>query len=112
MSVMIALVISILFGIGFYFLLQRSITRIVLGMLILSNVTNLFIFATPGLVKAIAPIMASDQEKLQGTFADPLPQALILTAIVIGLGIFAYLLALLNQMSNLKIFDADEMREE
>jgi multicomponent Na+:H+ antiporter subunit C len=113
MSLLISLLIAILFAVGFDLVLQRSITRIILGILVLSNVTNLFIFVVPSLVKSAPPIMAEKQDQLAGVFADPLPQALILTAIVIGMGIVAFLLGLANRISEkLKISDIDEMREE
>lgn len=107
-----SLVIGVLFGLSFFLLLQRSMSRILLGLLVLSNASNLLIFVAPGLTRALSPIMEGDTLKGQ-PHADPLPQALILTAIVIGMGILAFALALSMKIKkDLGIEDVDEMVDE
>jgi multicomponent Na+:H+ antiporter subunit C len=73
-------------------LLRRSILKFIIGIIFLSNATNLLVFLSAGIVRgnpAFLDETGGDIRKL----ADPLPQALVLTAVVIGLGIVVYLLA-------------------
>ncbi|MGI6144661.1 MAG: Na(+)/H(+) antiporter subunit C [Clostridia bacterium] len=90
METMMAIVIGILFSIGVYLLLCQSLLRIILGISIISHATNLLIITMGGL-KTGGPPLISD-----GFFSytDPLPQALILTAIVINFALTAFLLVL------------------
>jgi len=112
MELWLVVVISALFVLSFYLLLQRSISRILLGLLVLSNAANLLIFTVPGLKRGISPIIKGDS--LAGMpHADPLPQALILTAIVISMGVLAFALALSMKLKKwLQIEDVNEMVEE
>lgn len=91
-SLTLVLVMSVLFGTGIAIMMERSLTRVLIGFLLVGNGVNLLIYlmsGTPGL----APILG---EGVDGSeISDPLPQAFILTAIVINLGITAFLLALL-----------------
>jgi multicomponent Na+:H+ antiporter subunit C len=89
-------VVGILFAIGVYLLLQRSMVKLLFGIMILSSAVNILIFVLgrisygkpvftpPG---TIAPLLE---------FANPLSQALILTAIVIGFGLLTYCLVLIR----------------
>ncbi|NLA34930.1 MAG: Na+/H+ antiporter subunit C [Actinobacteria bacterium] len=88
MSLTLALLVGVLFGVGVYLMLHRTITRIVLGIGLVGNAVNLAILAASGRI-GTAPIIGTD-----GPFADPIPQALVLTAIVIGFALQAFLLAL------------------
>lgn len=63
-------------------------------MIFLGNATNLIIFAAGGLTKAAPPFLDADNQPIAEITADPLPQALILTAIVIGLGFIAFAIVL------------------
>ena len=88
MSVASLIAIAVLFGTGSYLLMHRSLTRIILGVVMLGNGINVLIVSTssrPG----EPPIVGAD-----GTMTDPVPQALVLTAIVIGFAIVAFMLAL------------------
>jgi multicomponent Na+:H+ antiporter subunit C len=88
MSVAYLVIIAVLFATGSYMLMHRSLTRITLGVVMLSNGINVLIVATssrPG----EPPIVGAD-----GAITDPVPQALVLTAIVIGFAIVAFMLAL------------------
>ncbi|MFI5043872.1 MAG: Na(+)/H(+) antiporter subunit C [Acidimicrobiales bacterium] len=87
MSITMAILIGILTSVGVYLMLHRTLTRIVLGVGMLGNAVNLMIIAAGG-PPGEAPIVGRD-----GPFADPVPQALVLTAIVIGFGIISILLA-------------------
>lgn len=88
MSVSLVVLIGVLFGVGSYLLMHRTLTRIVLGVIVLGNGVNVLIVAT-GSRAGEAPLIGRD-----GEFTDPVPQALVLTAIVIGFALVAYLLAL------------------
>jgi len=94
-------VISVLFTLSFCLILQRSLSRVILGLFVLSNAGNLLLFVSPGLTRGLVPE------------TDPLPQALILTAIVIGMGLLAFALALcLRIKKDLDVDDVDELRDE
>lgn len=88
MSVAYLLVIAVLFATGAYLLMHRSLTKIILGVVMLGNGINVLIVATGGR-PGEPPIVGAD-----GTITDPVPQALVLTAIVIGFAIVAFMLAL------------------
>lgn len=98
-----ALVVGILFATGTYMLLQRSPIRLILGLGLLTHGVNLLLFSTGGLQRGLPPIIA-DKANFQGdisAFVDPLPQALILTAIVISFGVTAFIVVLVNQRNTL-----------
>lgn len=95
MELIIAIFIGLLYASGVYLLLRRSIVKLILGVFVLSNATNLIIFLSAGIHRSGVSFIGPESETGQlETMADPLPQALILTALVIGLGIAAYILAL------------------
>jgi multicomponent Na+:H+ antiporter subunit C len=94
MAVVLAVVIGVLYGVALYLLLRRSLAKVILGLAILTNATNLLIFTVAGLNRARPPIVPPDAEQLAPPFADPVPQAFILTAIVIGFGVLAFALVL------------------
>lgn len=89
MIVVMVIVIAVLYGTGAYLLLQRNLSRIVIGLGLLGHGANLMLLMAGGRAGQ-APIVGEDG----GPFADPLPQALALTAIVITFGVSAYLLTM------------------
>ena len=91
MQLEIAILLMLMFYVGSYLIFDRNLIRIVFGFVILSNATNLFILAASGRPDNLAPPIDQDTA-IQ--MIDPLPQALILTAIVIGFGMCAYLITL------------------
>ncbi len=98
-----AVIVGTLFGTGTYMLLQRSPIRLILGLGLLSHGVNLLLFSTGMLRRGLPPIVA-DKANFHGNigaFVDPLPQALILTAIVISFGITAFIVVLVNRRSAL-----------
>lgn len=110
METTLAIVIGGLFAISFYLMLRRSMVRLIIGLVIFGQAVNLLIFAAAGLTRGQAPIIAGDAEEIPAPFADPLPQALILTAIVISFGVLAFTLALARRThSGLKTDDLDEL---
>lgn len=97
MIVMLAFVIGGIYAAGLYMMLRRSITKLIIGLSLLSHASNLLIFTTGGLVRARPPIIADDAATIVAPFADPVPQALVLTAIVISFGVTAFALVLLHR---------------
>jgi multicomponent Na+:H+ antiporter subunit C len=91
MNALLAVTIGALYAIGVSLLLQRSLSRIVMGLVILGHGTNLLLLFSGGR-SGSAPLVTPGTAA--AAYADPLPQALALTAIVISFGITAYLLAL------------------
>jgi multicomponent Na+:H+ antiporter subunit C len=89
MSVLMAATAALLFGIGTYLLLQRKLSRIIIGLSLISHGANVLLM-TSGRRGRPALIGSADPSDM----ADPLPQALVLTAIVITFGVTALLLAL------------------
>ncbi len=94
MDFVIAGLVGLFISLGVYLLLSRSIIRMLLGMVILGNGINLLIFTAGRLTREVAPIVPGGLEQPAGPIANPLPQALILTAIVIGFAMFSFLLVL------------------
>lgn len=90
MSLIYALCTGALFGIGVFQMLRRNVIRSAIGLTLVGNAVNLFLIYS-GAYQGMIPAYAG----LYGQHSDPLPQALILTAIVIGLGGFSFVLATL-----------------
>ena len=91
-SLVLLAVMAVLYACGIYLLLERSMTRVLLGFLLVGNATNLLTIVMAGRA-GVAPIVADGVSAADMT--DPLPEALILTAIVITFGVSAFLLALI-----------------
>ena len=85
-------VMGALYACGIYLILERSLTRVLLGLMLLANATNLLILATGGYA-GLAPIF--DKDTPAGDYNDPLPQALILTSIVISFAVTAFMLGII-----------------
>jgi multicomponent Na+:H+ antiporter subunit C len=94
MEIVLALVIGGLYAAGIYMMLRRSLVKLLIGLALLSHAANLLIFTAARLTRAGVPIIGMEQKVLEAPYADPLPQALILTAIVISFGVTAFALAL------------------
>lgn len=113
METLLAFVIGALYAVAFYLMLRRSMVKLILGLMLFGNAINLLIFTSAGLTRSVAPILGPTVEQITPPFADPLPQALILTAIVIGFGIIAFSLALMHKThQRLQTDDLDKMRED
>ena len=91
MELLVAAAIGLLTACGLYLMLRGRTFSLVLGLSMLSYACNLFIFAMGRLAVGAPPIIG---DSAPGAAADPLPQALVLTAIVIGLATTAFILAL------------------
>jgi multicomponent Na+:H+ antiporter subunit C len=93
MEIILAIVVGVLYTAGVYLMLRRSILKFIIGLIFMSNATNLLVFLSAGLVPG-SPVFVKPGGQGSEIMADPLPQALVLTAIVIGLGIVVFTLAL------------------
>lgn len=109
---MIALVfaslVAVLMASATYLLLQRNPVRMVIGLGLFTHAVNLLLFGTSVSHRGLPPIIV-DKAAFTGDisqFVDPLPQALILTAIVISFGIVAFLIALLHRRNSLEAVES------
>ena len=109
MAVLFAFVTGAFYAAALYMMLRRSIVKLVIGLMILSNATNLLIFTGGGLVKGAPPLIEEGMTVPIGVIADPLPQALILTAIVISFGVLAFAVVLIKRAY--EIIGVDDMNE-
>jgi len=111
MDVALALVVGLLIGCSVYLMTSRSVLRFIFGVVLLSNAANLAIFTSGGLTRETPPLIPEGMTAPAGLVANALPQALILTAIVIGFGLFAFSLALVYRAAqSLGTLDSDAMR--
>ena len=105
-----ALLVAMLFGTGIYLMLSGNVQRIAIGFILLSNGVNLLVLAASGLPEGAVPPLLEKDAPPGAPIADPLAQAFILTAIVIGLGTASFLLALAASMH--RETDSDELQPE
>jgi multicomponent Na+:H+ antiporter subunit C len=98
MEVLLAIVSGVLYGTGVYLMLRRRLAQLIIGLGLLTNGTNVLIFTAGGLTRANPPIVRAQDMVLDAPYADPVPQALILTAIVIGFGVLAFSLVLAHRV--------------
>ncbi len=98
MELLLALVVGVLYAGGLYMIMRRSIVKLIIGLGLLGHAANLLIFTVGRVTRGLPPVIAHEETELLGTFADPLPQALILTAIVIGFGVQAFATVLVKRV--------------
>lgn len=111
MEPIFAALVGLLFAVSVYMMLSRSFFRILLGILVLGNAANLLIFTSGRLTRDIPPIIPGTEKVLDSAAANSLPQALILTAIVISFSLFAFILVLaFRTYKDLATIDTSEMR--
>ena len=111
MEALIALMVGVLVAAAVYLMLARDVLRFLFGLILISNATNLLIFASGGLTAESPPLIAYGAEAPAAGVANALPQALVLTAIVIGFGLFAFALVLVYRAyQTMGTLDSDEMR--
>lgn len=94
MEPVIALLVGLFVAVAAYLILSRALVRVLLGIVVLGNGINLLIFVAGRLTSEKPPVVTPGELTPTGHFANPLPQALILTAIVIGFAMFAFLIVL------------------
>ena len=101
------LAMGFLFACGIYLMLERSLTRVLLGFILLGNGVNLLIILTAG--RGAPPLTDGENLSTSG-MSDPLPQALILTAIVITFAVTAFLLAMIYR--SWRLVRADSLEDD
>jgi len=89
MEALYAAMVGVLTACGIYLVLRARTFPVIMGLTLISHAVNLFLFATGRLALATPPIIGTSE-----TYADPLPQALVLTAIVIAFAMTAFVVAL------------------
>lgn len=113
MELVFAIVSGVLYATGLYLMLRRRLAQIIIGLGLLSNGTNMLIFTAGGLTRSNPPVIPADATVPVAPYADPVPQALILTAIVIGFGVLAFTLVLAHRVHHsLGTDDVDDIGRE
>lgn len=96
MELLLAIVAGTLYACGLYLMLRRRLAQLIIGLGLLSNGTNILILSAAGVTRANPPLISAGVAIDQ--LADPVPQSLILTAIVIGFGVLAFTLVLAHRV--------------
>lgn len=111
MEGVLALLVGLVFAAAIYLMLSGVLVRFVFGFALASNAVNLLIFTAGRLAHDRPPLISSGHEVLSEPAANALPQALILTAIVIGFAMLTFLLVLLYRTyAETGTLDADDPR--
>jgi len=111
MEIVLAVVIGVLYASGIYMMLRRSLVKLIIGLGLLSNGANLLIFTVGRLTRGRPPLVPDGATSPVPPFADPLPQALILTAIVISFGVLAFSVVLFHRAyQTVGTDDLDQMK--
>lgn len=106
----VALTVGLVAAVGLYLSTARDLMRIAIGLSMLGSAANLFVFAAGRLQSAAAPLVAPGASAVEGNAANPLPQALVLTAIVIGFALACFSIALvLGLQREARTPDADAL---
>ncbi|SMD44936.1 multicomponent Na+:H+ antiporter subunit C [Aquiflexum balticum DSM 16537] len=109
MEILLIIIIGLLHAGGLYMLLRRSMFKIIIGLILLGNGANLLIFLLGRLVKGHPPVIEDGMKMFADLYADPLPQAVILTAIVIGFGLQSFAIILIKSVY--KVLETDDLDE-
>ncbi|WP_182084946.1 Na+/H+ antiporter subunit C [Aureimonas sp. ME7] len=111
MEVALAGLVAVMFSITIYLLLSRYIIRMLLGVVLLGNSVNLSLFVAGRIDPIAPPLIPSHLKVPPQDIANPVPQALVLTAIVISFSFFVFLLVLAYRAyQDLETDDTNEMR--
>ncbi|WP_417738461.1 Na+/H+ antiporter subunit C [Rosistilla oblonga] len=111
MDIVLAITVGGLYAAGIYMMMRRSVVKLVIGLGLLSHAANLLIFTAGGVVRGRAPVVPAGEMQPLSDVADPLPQALILTAIVISFAVLAFTLVLVYRTyQTLETDDLDQLK--
>ncbi len=111
MELLVAIMVGVLVAASVHLMLARNVLRFLFGLILISNAANLTIFVSGRLTPESPPLIPEGADAPLETVANALPQALVLTAIVIGFGLFAFALALVYRTyQTLGTLNSDEMR--
>lgn len=112
MEILLAIITGILYAAGIYLILRRSLVKLIIGLVLLGNGVNLLIFLMGGISRGTPPIIPETAKTVTGAISDPVPQALILTAIVISFGLQSFAIILIKRAYKvLKTDDLDTLNE-
>ncbi len=111
MEPLLSVLVGLLVAASIYLILDRNLLRYLFGLILLSNAANLTIFTGGRLTSGAPPLIPEGADAPVGVVANALPQALVLTAIVIGFGLFAFALVLtLRAYATMGTLQTDDMR--
>lgn len=111
MDMVLAVTVGGLYATGIYMMLRRNVVKLLIGLGLFSHAANLLIFTAGGVVRGRAPVVPAGETQPLSLIADPLPQALILTAIVISFAVLAFTLVLVYRTyQTLGTEDLDQLR--
>lgn len=111
MELELAIIVGVLFGAGVYMVLRRNMVKVIIGLVLMSHAANLLIFTAAGLTRGAPPLVPEGEYAPPPVHADPLPQALVLTAIVISFAVIAFTLVLFKRAYQaLGTDDLDQMK--
>lgn len=97
MEIILPIIIGGLYATGLYMMLERNLVKLIIGLILISHASNFFLFVISRITRGEPGLIPVGETGPIEPFADPLPQALVLTAIVIGFGIQAFSIALINK---------------
>lgn len=109
MELLLAFLVGTLFSVSLYFILHRHLFKVILGLILFGLATNLFLFVAGGISLGESAIIEADQVSATASQADPVPQALLLTAIVIGFGLQAFAIVIIRKVY--QAFNTNNMDE-
>lgn len=110
MQTVLAILVGGLYAAGLYMMMRRSIVKLLIGLALLSHAANLLIFTAGSLTRGLPPLVAEHAKTPPDGAADPIPQALILTAIVISFGVLAFAIVLVSRVhQTFRTDDIDDM---
>ena len=107
MEILLAIMTGVLYASGTYMILRRSIVKLIIGVILFGNGVNLLIFLLGRITKGSPPIIAQELKHFADIYADPIPQALILTSIVISFGLQAFAIILVKRAY--KVLKTDDL---
>lgn len=109
MNLIIAIIIGILCAASVFLMFQKSFFKLIIGVILFGYATIFFIFTLGGVIKEAPPLLGSTELQVQEV-ADPLPQALTLTAIVISIGVQLFMIVLFKKVhEDLNTEDLDDL---
>lgn len=98
MEIIMAIIVGSLYAAGVYMIRRRSLVKLIIGLALVGHASNMLIFSMGDLVRGNPPFIPEGFTVPVAPYADPLPQALILTAIVIGFGAQAFAIVLIKRV--------------
>ena len=112
MTLALAVTVGLIYAAGIYMMLRRSIVKLLIGLALLGHASNMLIFVAAGLRRGSPPLVRPGEERLLVEHTDPLPPALILTAIVISFAIVGYAAVLVKRVYEVAGDDVDALERE